>query len=72
VHDEEALQHFMYFIANAMKGHSEQPATLTSVRKYWNFFTGGWRREHEPIRSDLVESITNERSKYGISKYLAD
>jgi hypothetical protein len=64
VQDVEALEIFMYYQAKALQGIFGEDASLWSVRRLWNSFTGAWRREHGPIADDIVESITNVRSKF--------
>jgi hypothetical protein len=59
VYDIEALKHFVYLLAIAIDGTKKLAACVETVRKYWNRFTAGWQREHEPIRGDIADTITN-------------
>jgi hypothetical protein len=59
VYDVEALKHFVYLLAIAIDGTKKLAACVETVRKYWNRFTAGWQRKHEPIRKDIAETITN-------------
>jgi predicted secreted Zn-dependent protease len=59
VYDVEALKHFVYLLALGVDGTKNLAACVETVRNYWNRFTAGWKRKHELIRQDIVETITN-------------
>jgi hypothetical protein len=59
VSDVESLKGFVYLQAASIDGTNELDACVETVRNYWNRFTAGWKRKHEAIREDIVETVTN-------------
>jgi hypothetical protein len=55
------LKGFMWVRAHAIRGTKRKPASVETVRNYWNNFTGGWKREHTAIPSDIADSVTAVR-----------
>lgn len=52
------LKGFMRIRAYAVTGTKGLPPSVETVRSYWNHFTGGWKRKHTAIPSDIADSVT--------------
>jgi hypothetical protein len=52
------LKGFIRIRAYAIRGTKGLPASVKTVRNYWNNFTRGWKRKHTAIPSDIIDSVT--------------
>src|SRR5271155_2299151 len=55
--------------AYAIKGTKGLPASVETVRNYWNNFTGGWKRKHTAIPTDIADSVTEVRTSLSCCNY---
>lgn len=55
--------------AYAIRGTKRQPASVETVRNYWNNFTGGWKRKHTVISSDITDFVTEVRTSLSCHNY---
>jgi hypothetical protein len=63
------LKRFMRVRAYAIKGTKGLPASVETVRNYWNNFTGGWKRKHTAIPTDIADSVTEVRTSLSCCNY---
>ncbi|KID85245.1 hypothetical protein MAJ_11226, partial [Metarhizium majus ARSEF 297] len=54
----EVLKDFIRIQAISIKGTKNLKACIETVRNYWNTFTGAWKRIHDPIPPDTIDTVT--------------
>jgi hypothetical protein len=60
------LKRFMRVKAHAINGTKSLPASVETIRNYWNNFTGGWKRKHT---TDIANSVTEVRTSLSCCNY---